>query len=323
MLGDFFRRLLQILAIASLATVFYLNILSVPRGSVVFLQRIAGSASDGELMTYTPGYHFVSTLFVPGRWRRYRLETTLKQQEFRIKLPLRYSAYLRLNDLFYVQLRLRIEGEIDSAQAQDALRALNWLPTERDQFIEESIRLLIADYFVNLKTDERQLEKLKVELTSFLRSSNLAEVQRRLDSQLHIPWYRLKSLELREIYVPDSDMYLAQTRNLGEVAAADRKALLMQIEREAELALERKRNMEELAKAEKMAALIQENPALLEYYKIEKIAPRAGQVILDASGKTPDRRSTILIPNEKERGRDGNENKNEAGGEIGPAQKQR
>lgn len=323
MLGDFFRRSLQILAIASLGTVLYLNILSVPRGSVVFLQRVVGSAPEGELIAYTPGYSFVGTLFVPGRWRRYRLDVAPRQQELKVKLPLRYSAYLRLNDLFYVQLRLRIEGQIDPAYAAEALRALNWQPTERDSFIEESLRLLIADYFVNLKVDERQLEKLKVDLVAFLNPANLPELQRRLDNQLRTPWYRLQNIDLREIHVPDSEIYLAQTRNLAEVAAADRKALLLQIEKEAELALERKRNIEELSKAEKMAALIQENPSLLEYYKIEKIAPRAGQVILDAAGKLPDKRTIISIPSERERGRDGNEDKNEAGGEIGTAQKKR
>ncbi|GAB4433855.1 MAG: hypothetical protein OHK0011_16940 [Turneriella sp.] len=83
--------------------------------------------------------------------------------------------------------------------------------------------------------------------------------------------------------------------------------------------------MEELAKAEKMSALMAENPALLEYYKIEKIAARAGQVILDASSQGADKRRAILPSNDKEsaRGRNGNEDKNEAGGEIGGAQRQR
>jgi hypothetical protein len=326
MLGDFFRRALQILAIASVGSVLYLDILAVPAGNLVFLQRITGASSSvAELQVYTPGYNFVPTLFVPGRWRRYQLETAPRLQEVRLKLPLRYSAYLRLNDLFYVHLRLRVEGEIDATLAPAALAALQMRPTERDRFVDESIQFLAAEYFINLNTDERQLQKLKIQLTSFFSSANLAEIQKRLDAQLRTPWYRLRSVELREIHVPDSEIYAAQTRNLDQVAAADRRALLTQIEKEAELSVERKRNMEELAKAEKMSALMAENPALLEYYKIEKIASRAGQVILDASGHSSEKRFSILTPNEKEsaRGRNGNEDKSESGGEIGGAQRQR
>jgi hypothetical protein len=326
MLGDFFRRALQILAIASVGTVLYLDILSVPTGHLVFLQRATGSAATtAELHAYQSGYTFVPTLFVPGRWRKYQLETAPRLQEIRVRLPLRYSAYLRLNDLFYVHLRLRIEGEIDVSQAQAALVALQMRPTERDRFIEESLQFLAAEYFINLNTDERQLERLKIQLTSFFSSANLPELQKRLDDQLRVPWYRLKKIELREIHVPDSQIYAAQTRNLEQVAAADRRALLLQIEKEAELSVERKRNMEELSKAEKMSALMAENPALLEYYKIEKIASRAGQVILDASAHGTEKRISIIPSNEKEsaRGRNGNEDKNEAGGEIGGAQGQR
>jgi hypothetical protein len=326
MLGDFFRRALQILAIASLSTVLYLDILSVPTGHLVFLQRVTGSAATrAELLVYRPGFTFVPTLFVPGRWRKYQLETAPRLQEIRVRLPLRYSAYLRLNDLFYVHLRLRIEGEIDEAYAEAALRALQMRPTERDRFVEETLQLLAAEYFLNLNTDERQLERLKVQLASVFSSANLSELQKRLDAQLQVPWYRLRQMELREIHVPDSEIYAAQTRNLEQVAAADRRALLFQIEKEAELSVERKRNMEELAKAEKMAALIAENPALLEYYKIEKIASRAGQVILDASAHGTDKRISIIPSNEKEtaRGRNGNEDNNEAGGEIGRVPKQR
>ncbi len=326
MLGDFFRRALQILAIAAVGSVIYLNILSVPAGHIVFLKRATGSSSStAELHSYVSGYAFVPTLFVPGRWRRYQLEIAPRLQEVRVRLPLRYSAYLRLNDLFYVHLRVRIEGEIDQAQATAALAALQMRPTERDRFIEESVQFLAAEYFINLNTDERQLERLKIQLTSFFGGDNLPELQKRLDAQLRAPWYRLKSVELREIHVPDSEIYAAQTRNLEQVAAADRRALLTQIEKEAELSVERKRNMEDLAKAEKMSALMAENPAILEYYKIEKIASRAGQVILDASTHGTEKRLSILSPNEKEsaRGRNGNEDKNEAGGEIGGAQRQR
>jgi hypothetical protein len=326
MLGDFFRRALQILAIASVSSVFYLDILSVPAGHIVFLQRVTGSSpADKDLEAFSPGFHFVPTLFVPGRWRRYQLETALRVQEVRVRLPLRYSAYLRLSDLFYVHLRLRIEGKIDVTHAAAALAALQMRPTERDPFIAESIQFLIAEYFVNLNTDERRLDKLKIQLSAFFAAANLPELQKRLDAQLRIPWYRLAKVELREIHVPDSEIYAAQTRNLNEVAAADRRALLTQIEKEAELAVERKRNLEDLAKAEKMAALMAENPALLEYYKIEKIASRAGQVILDATGQSTDKRFSILAPNEKEstRGRNANEDKNEAGGEIGRPQRQR
>lgn len=320
MLGDFFRRSLQILAIASVGTVLYLNTLAVPTGFLVFLQaRMGGGPDNSGLYQYPPGYSFVWTLFVPGRWRRFVLETGPRTQEIRIKIPLRYSAYLRLNDLFYIQARLRLETEIDSALGREALKALQMRPTDRDRFVEESVQYLAADYFLNLNADERQLEKLKAQLADFFSNTNLPELQKRLDAQLRSSWLRLRSVDVRELYVPDSQVYGAQTRNLEEVANADRRALLTQIEKESELALERKRNMEELAKAEKMGALISENPAILDYYKIEKIAPRAGQVILDASGSGGRKRSTHTAPNEKDgiRGRDGSEDKDETGGALG------
>lgn len=322
MLGDFFRRSFQILAIAAVGTVIYLDILTVPAGNAVFLEP-QGAAATGERV-YPPGVYFMPTLFVPGRWRKYQVETGSRVQDIRIRLPLRYSAYLRLNDLFYVQIHLKVEGEIQANEAWVALKALQFRPVDRDKFIEEHLQFLAAEYFIDANTDETRLEKLKAELTQFFANSNLVELQKRLNTILRGTWYKLNRIELRALYVPDSQIYAAQTRNLGEVAAADRRALITQIEKEADLALERKRNLEDITKAEKMSALIAENPDLLEYYKIDKIAPRAGSVVLDASGNRG-RRGEVVInqnPDKKSlRGKDGkakNSDDSEAdGGEIG------
>ena len=319
MFGDFFRRSFQILTLAAVSTVIYQNVLLVPGGHVTFLQaQYSDAGIEGTgFYQHNAGITFVPSLFVPGRFRRYDLQVSPRVQEVKLKLPLRYSAYLRMSDLFYVQARLRVEAEITRSDAFTALKALEYRPTERDKFIEEQLQFLAGEYFLDVVGDERALGTVKARLAQFFNNTNLAEIQARLDRQLKGNWLRLKTVDLRELYVPDNELYAAQTRNLGEVAAADRRALLTQIEREAELALERKRNLEELGKAEKMSALITENPDVIEYYKIEKIAPRAGQVILDASG----RGSSALkgeLPNKKRRGTDGNsENKGETGGEIG------
>jgi hypothetical protein len=323
MLGDAFRRAFQILALAAISTVIYQDVLLVPAGHTTFLQaQYSESGIDGSgFHAYSPGLAFVPTLFVPGRWRRYDLQVSPHVQEMTVKLALRFSAYLRMSDLFYVQARLRLEGEIQRTEAFAALKALEYRPTDRDKFVEEQLQFLAAEYFLEIAGDERALAVVKTRLAQFFANTNLAEIQKRLDRQLKGTWFKLRFIELRDLYVPDNELYAAQIRNLGEVAAADRKALLTQIEREADLAIDRKRNLEELNKAEKMGALISENPDLLDYYKIEKIAPRAGQVILDAS--TRDRSGgdggrTAEILNKAKRGRDGNnEKKGEAGGEIG------
>lgn len=320
MFADFFRRVFQILSLAAIATVIYLDLLSVPSGHITFLQSqvSTGGLDNRGFYPYEQGLTFVPTLFVPYRWRRYQLEIHPKVQEIRIRLPLKYSAYLRLNELFYVQLKLKVEGEIMPTDAFDALKALQLKPTERDKFVEEQLQFLAAEYFIDINKDEKNLEKTKAQLTGFFTNANLPEIQRRLDQQLRKPWYRLKNLELRDIYVPDSEIYAAQTKNLDQVAAADRRALLAQIDKEGELAVERKRNHEDIAKAERMGSLIAENPDVLEYYKIEKIAARAGNVILDAAGG-PKRNMTIQTDRKSTRGRDG-KGENSDGGEIGRAE---
>ncbi|MBN8221502.1 MAG: hypothetical protein J0L53_11300 [Spirochaetes bacterium] len=303
-----------------MVTVLYLNLLQVPSGHMTFLQsQVAGGGLENRgFFPYEQGITFVPTLFVPYRWRKYQLEIQSKVQEIKIKLPLRYSAYLRLNDLFYVQMKLKIEGEIPATEAFAALKALQLKPVERDKFIEDQLQFLAAEYFIDINSDEKNLEKVKTQLTGFFNNNNLAELQKRLDAQLRAPWFKLKSIELRDLYVPDSQIYAAQTKNLDQVAAADRRALLVQIEKEADLALERKRNHEDLAKAERMGALVAENPDILEYYKIEKIAPRAGNVILDAAGGQK-RNLTIQSDKKPARGRDG-KGENSDGGEIGRAE---
>jgi hypothetical protein len=323
--ADFFRRVFQILALAAVVTVLYLNMLSVAPGHVTFLQsQVSGGGLESRgFYPYEQGITFVPTLFVPYRWRRYQLEIQAKVQEVKIKLPLKYSAYLRLNDLFYVQLKLKTEGEIPAGEAFAALKALQFRPTEREKFIEEQLQFLAAEYFIDINGDEKNLEKVKAQLTAFFANSNLGELQKRLDLQLRSPWYKLKSIELRDIYVPDSQIYAAQTKNLDQVAAADRRALLTQIEKEADLALERKRNHEDISKAERMSVLIAENPEILEYYKIEKIAPHAGSVVLDASsGNSGHGKRSLIINSEKKstRGRDGKGENNGDGGEIGRAE---
>lgn len=320
MIADFFRRIFQILAISAVLATLYLNTIAVPPGHIVFLQSQVseGGLDNRGFFAYDHGVSFVPTLFVPHRWRRYQLEVQPRVQEIKIKLPLKYSAYLRLNDLFYVQLRLKVEGEIQPNEAFAALKAMQFKPLERDRFVDEQFQFLAAEYFLDINTDEKNLERIKTQLTAFFANNNLAELQKRLDVQLRSPLYKLRSVELREVYVPDSQIYAAQTQNLGEVATADRRALIAQIEKEGDLAVERKRNLEDLAKAEKMSTLISENPDLVEYYKIEKIAPRAESVILDASAHG-DRRAIHNEINQAKkalRGHDG-KNDNKDGGEIG------
>lgn len=328
MLGDFFRRVFQLLALAAILTVLYLNFLPVPNGSVTFLQSMVstGGIENRGFYAYEPGLTFVPTLFVPQRWRKYQLEIQPRVQEIKIRLPLRYSAYLRLSDLFYIQLKLRIEGEISPAEAFAALKALQMRPLDRDRVVEDNLQFLAAEYLLELNPDEKNLEKLKLALRNFFSNTNLAVIQQRLDRQLRNPWYKLKNIELRDIYVPDSQTYEAQTRNLDQVAQADRRALLAQIEKEAELAIERKKNSEDLAKAEKMGTLIAENPDILEYYKVEKIAPRAGNVILDAASRAVRRGDIVVQPGQDKkgtRGKDGKGETNTEGGEIGRAETER
>lgn len=325
MFGDFFRRAFQILALASVVTVLYLNFLSVPPGSVAFLQsQVAGGGLDNRgFFPYEPGITFVPTLFVPQRWRKYQLEVAPRVQEIRIRLPLRYSAYLRLSDLFFVQLKLRVEGEILVAESFAALKALQFRPGDRDKVIEDQVQFLASEYMLELNPDEKNLERLKNSLRTFFANNNLPAIQQRLDRQMRSSWYKLISVELRDIYVPDTQIYDAQTRNLDQVAAADRRALLAQIEKEADLAIERKRNLEDLSKAEKMAALISDHPDILEYYKIEKIAPRAGNVILDAASRSVRRGDIVINPAQEKkstRGKDGKAENNNEGGEIGRAE---
>ncbi|MBV6494260.1 MAG: hypothetical protein LDLANPLL_02291 [Turneriella sp.] len=320
MVTDFFRRLIQIIAIASIAAVLYFNFLSVPSGYTAFL--VSQVSSEGGLENrgvyqYGSGVTFVPTLFVPNRWQKFQIETRTKVQEIKIKLPLRYSAYLRLNDLFYVQLKIKIDGKIPENEAYNAIKALAWKPTEREKYIEEQFHLLASEFFMEVKEDEKNLERAKAQLITFFNRTNLAEVQKRLQTQLNSTWFTLQDIELKEIYVPDSALYAAQIRDLGDVAKADRAALLAQISKEADLALERKRNLEEIAKAERMGEMIRENPAILEYYKIEKIAPRAGSVILDvASGLKGEK--NLPLDFKTKRGLDG-KSENSEGGEIGRA----
>lgn len=327
MFGDFFRRAFQILALASVAGVGYLNLLSVPPGHMAFLQsRVStGGLENRGVYAYDPGISFVPTLFVPQRWQRFQLEVGPRMQELRIKLPLKYSAYLRLADLFYIQLRLRVEGEIPAVEAFTALKALQFRPADRDKVIEDNLQFLTSEFLLEINNDEKDLERVKNSLKSFFAMSNLPALQERLNRQLRSPWYKINSVELREVYVPDTQIYAAQTRNLEQVANADRRALLVQIEKEAELAAERKRNLEDIAKAEKMSALIAENPDIIEYYKIDKIAPRAGNVILEVAGRGNRRGDIVIGPaTDKKtiRGKDGKSEDSE-GGEIGGEEKPR
>lgn len=327
MFTDFFRRTLQVFTIGLVGTVLYLNLLLVPRGHVVFLDFLAGEGSS-DLYAYPAGTHFVPTLFVPNRWRRFNLDVSSQVQDIRIKIPLKYSAYLRLGDLFYIQLRLKIEGEIPAVHAQAALKALALRPHDRDKTIEEEFSFLVVEFLLGKKDDEQNLEQTKTELRRFFAANNLGDLQARLNTQLKTPWFELKRVELKEISLPDTQIYLAQTRNLAEVAQADRRQLLKQIEKDGELAIERKRNLEDMAKAERMAGLIADHPDILEYYKIEKIAARAGSVILDASsgvGATAKNRNIIINPatnagKSDKRGLDGKGEKDGdegGGGEIG------
>ena len=125
----------------------------------------------------------------------------------------------------------------------------------------------------------------------------------------------IKNIDLIELKIPERNLYLAQTQNIAEVMQAERKALLNQIEAESALAIDRKKNIEDLRKAEKISELIKENPQIIEYYKVEKLAGKAGTFILDASSNHQRANSNTILGSEHV---DKNKNQDESGGQTAP-----
>jgi len=312
-MNDFFRRVLQLTALTSVVSVLFLNTFAVPRGRSVFLQSASTGWIDKPL---TSGYHFLWSGFVPGLWKKYYLETGSKLQEIRLKLPLQYSEFLRLSDAYFVQVTIHLESEIAEPAAWEFLKSLDYKPEGREAFISERLRWTIEEFFSEIYKSDNDLAKLKAEFSAFFQSTARENFQSRLNrftgSQKMIV---VKNIDLTELKIPERNLYLSQTQNITEVMQAERKALLHQIEADSTLAIERKRNLEDLRKAEKISELIKENPQIIEYYKVEKLAGKAGTFILDTSSNHSRANSNTILGSEHV---EKNKNQDESGGQSAP-----
>ncbi|RME89530.1 MAG: hypothetical protein D6767_08315 [Candidatus Hydrogenedentota bacterium] len=277
-----------------LAALMWQNIVTVPYGHLGFLKDRTAGWQDTPL---SAGTHWLWTGFVPEKWKLFLLKKQEPPLRIKIKLPLRYTKLLKLGDDYYTKIRFDCRYKISPSHFPLLLETVQYDPEKIREIFIERLKILIELKYYEIYQNDFMLDNLAVRLRQYLGNETNSPLLQ--DYQKNFPDNDITFQKIYgvKIYVPDAGLYRARTADLTPVLLAQRQSLVKQIEADAKAYQIRILGQAEMQKASKMKDLIDQNPKILEYYKIEKMNPKADVWILSEGTST----KTFTLPSHKKK----------------------
>ncbi len=276
MVANFFRYLIFGITLAAISTTLYLNVIVIPEGHAgVLTEKTQGP----QFPAMKPGYHWLWSGFVPGKWTLRTVDMKPPSLEVRYSEPLKYAQLLPDRDYFTIHTGIRVNYELTDRSLEFFWQYLDANPETIHRYLQERVRIMLQMALLKYYQSAQDLSSLaeKLRLTFF----EGGEFEKQWSDIFNKAGIVLQNVEVLEIKAPDREIYLSQISDQNRILAARREALILNIRAEAETDRKRLMDQAELEKAEKMAALMEQYPDLLEYYRIEKLYPHAAVTIVD------------------------------------------
>ena len=279
------RFLLVAFLITCLSGVVYFNILVVPEGHVGLLKERTQGWDDKPLES---GYHWVSTAFIPRKWKLHLVD--LKPPLIRIdfKAPLRYTEYLELSNIFRTQIEMKIQYRLDQKKIYHLLHSLNENFDTLDEYIKEKIMILLKLKKFELYRSDADIPILKIKFTEYIRSKESpASFSSDWEKVFGSDGIELLKCDLLKVYVPDLVLYQAQLRDLDQLLKARRRALVKNLEADSKAYALKTRNKVALEKARAVLELIGKDPRIIDYLKYQELNPQTSVIRIESRKKNP------------------------------------
>ncbi len=281
---SFYINLLQFffssLFFACIISMVYSNILVVPDGHVGFLkERTYGWAKD----SLKPGYHWIWTAFIPLKWSFYLIDTTPPVVHINFKMPLRYTKYLELSNVFRTQIEIKVQYHLNQKSIIKLIKSLNENIDMLEPYIKEKINIFLKVKYFEFYKSSIDIPLLKIKLTKYINSNSQTDSFTSDWRKIFTPYgIELIKFDLLRVYVPDYSLYQAQIQNLDQFLDARRQALLKSIDAETNIYILKLRHQAELEKAKTVLELLNKNPDILEYLKYQELNPKTSIIRIES-----------------------------------------
>ncbi len=258
-----------------------LSFVKVPPGQNAILERVDQKKPPVVL---TPGNHFIPTWFVPNSYTLYLLPAGIQMQKIETLLSLKYGDYLDLPDAYRIRLQFKLHYSLLPDNAPRFLHSiLGGNPSLLPGIVAEKAGLIIRAKFPEMYKTSGDIPFLFQRFHNYI--SEDAQTTDSFQNQLAAAFsidgkqgIKIEKVEILEIAIPDAARYEQQLASLLPLQQARTKALISKIENEAQRYAANKNLETETMRAEKYAQLIRKYPELLEFLRIDKLAPQASVI---------------------------------------------
>ena len=270
MINKIFQNFFRILAIAAFGTVGYLNVIVVPTGHTVLLV----DQTDGVQKPYLkPGYHWNWTGFVPQKWKLYTIDMAPPPLSVKLVHYLPYTEYLKQPEKYAYHINIKIQFKLSDKSLDYFWHLLDDNINNYTKNIEEILKLHLQTVMLNGLKTETTINGTNIFLrTYFIQNRGVETAWNDIFPKQKLDLIRYEVLRLDS---PDQDRYENQIKDIDRILEAEKNSVIHNITAQSRLLETSLKNQADLDKAQKFSKMIRNNPAILEYYKIEKINPEA------------------------------------------------
>ena len=206
----------------------------VPAGHVALLkEKVKGWQSH----FFRPGYHWISTNFIPEKWRIYYVNMNPPHKNMSFFFPLKYARYLKLSDEFSIQLTLQIRYKIEEKSIFKLADKLDQNIAHVDEYIQKKVKGLLRLKFIEYYRSEKDIPFIRPKILSYFRNLTSKEIQddRSLQKdqadKFIDDWnfifqeysIQLVNFKLLDISIPDRTLYSMHLKNLDQIMASHQK----------------------------------------------------------------------------------------------------
>ncbi len=279
----FLRLVLASVSIGAVVSFLFLGFLSVPDGSSAI---VINQLDRKDIRSLGPGTHYLADGFIPEKYQIILISGDENLISINFKTDLKYTRFLNLPDYFTFKASVGLAYRINQKNILRLFYMNNQKITNINKFVESRFLRLLEKKFYEIYQAEEDIPELRKNFSVYLSASN---PDFRKDWQDFFYYKGEALIELEEVYIhsvhlPDYYVYRQMTANLPEIVRAKRVAFLARIDDEARIETQKESALADYENAERFLKLINQNPMVLQFFQIQKLNPKATEIIIGQNG---------------------------------------
>ena len=274
MLYSLTRLFFILFTFAAIITSATQNVITVPEGHLGILKERTGGFKKPFLK---PGFHWRWAAFVPEKYTIYLIKLNPDAVSIHFNQGLKYAKILGLSDLLSVKIELEIEYSLSEEIIDQLLSQFSEDIFDWSNIIKRRTELMLEAKFTELYQGSSDLTGLHKKFYDYIQKEFKSDWATAFAAEK----ITLTKVRLKNIDVPEKEIYENQIKNIKEVFGAKRKVMINKILAESEIYTQSRLDQTSLEKAKEFASLIEANPKILEFIKIDKLHPKVKVMLLE------------------------------------------